>query len=309
MCAENPSRGCAAARCRQSGQALVESLVAALVLVPFVLLIVWLGKVQSLQQATIAASRLLAFECAARPGDCGQGALPPERVDELRRRVFARGDVQPLTGDRMPDPPSASERNPLWVDRAGRPLLEHPRDIGARIDLHRFDAGLSVAVSQSGGVAGNAAQLLSDLAGPGRFGLEIDRGLVDAKVQAGISASAGADFRSQLDSIALRMRANTAILTDAWSASGPYGASSDSVASRVGRGSRLLSAYETSIDLRYAPTRAFLALMGAIGLEPKADAFRYHAVDVDRVPGDRIGVLSGDQGGPGAGAGGGRGRR
>lgn len=299
MCAEKPPRTFAAARCRQAGQALVEALVAAIVLVPFALLIVWLGKIQSLQQATIAASRLLAFECAARPDDCRQADAHPELVDELRRRAFARSDLQPLTGDRMPDQAPAAERNPLWVDRANRPLIERYGDIGARIDPQGFDAGLSVAASQSGGLvgglAGDAAQLLSDLAGPGRFGLDIGEGLVDAKVQAGISASATApDFRSQLDSIALRMRANTAILTDAWNASGPYGGSADSVETRVGQGSRLLSAYESSIDARYALTRGFIALMGAIGLEPQAGAFRYHEVDVDLVPADRIGVVAAD---------------
>jgi len=46
----------------QRGQALVEALVAALVLVPLALLAVLLGKFQSMQQATIAASRTLAFE-------------------------------------------------------------------------------------------------------------------------------------------------------------------------------------------------------------------------------------------------------
>ena len=38
------------------GQALLETLVGAIVLVPLVLLVVWLGKVQTLRQATIAAS-------------------------------------------------------------------------------------------------------------------------------------------------------------------------------------------------------------------------------------------------------------
>lgn len=289
MCAEKPSASRAVARCPQSGQALVETLVAAIVLVPFVLLIVWLGKVQSIQHATISASRLLAFECAARPEDCRHGDAHPELVDKLRRRVFARADVQPLSRDRMPNDAPSSERNPLWVDRANRPLIERFSDIGARIDPAGFDAGRSVAISQAGNLTGNAAQLLSDLAGPGRFGLDIGAGLVDAKVQAGVSASATAPgFLTQLDSIALRMRANTAIVTDAWNASGPYGRAPDSVETRVGQGRRLLSAYETSIDLRYGLTRGFITSMGAIGLEPQARSFRYHDADVDVVPADRV---------------------
>jgi hypothetical protein len=264
--------------------------VAAIVLVPFALLIVWLGKVQTIQQASVAASRMLAFECAARPQDCRDGAAHPELVDELRRRAFSRTDVQPLTEDRLADDAPAAERNPLWVDRANRPLIERYSDIGARIDLQSFDAGLSLASSQGGGGVADAAGFLADQAGPGRFGLGLREGLVAARVQAGISSSAGAsDFLRQLDSIPLRMKASTAILTDAWNASGPYGGAEDSVESRVARGATVLAAWEASVDARHALTRGFVGLMGAIGLEPRADQFRYHAVDVDLVPEDRVG--------------------
>lgn len=304
MCADARPPTCAAARPRrQRGQALVESLVAAIVLVPLVLLIVWLGKIQTIQQATVAASRMLAFECAARPQDCKDGDAHPELVDELRRRAFSRVDVQALTEDRVADDAPAAERNPLWVDRANRPLIERFADIGARIDRQGFDAGLSVATSQPG--ADDAAQLLSELAGPGRFGLEIDEGLVAARVQAGVSASrSDADFRMQLDSIPLRMRATTAILTDAWNASGPYGGAEDSVETRVAQGGWLLPAYEASVDARHALTRGFIGLMGLIGLEPQAGSFRYHAVDVDLVPADRIGSEAAGQGPGGAADGG-----
>ena len=290
MCADHRPRRCAVARPRQArGQALVEVLVAALVLVPLVLLLVWLGKVHAVRQATIAASRMLAFECAARPEACRDGDAHPELVDELRRRAFSRTDVQPLTQDRIADDAPAQERNPLWVDRANRPLIERFSDIGARIDHSGFDAGLSVASSQASGGAGQAVQLLSELAGPARFGLAIGEGLVAARVQAGVSASRTAtDFSSQLDSIPLRVRATTAILTDAWNASGPYGGQPDSVEQRVAQGGGLPAAYEASIDARHLLTRGFIGLMGAIGLEPQADAFRYHEVDVDVVPADRL---------------------
>ncbi len=268
---------------------------AAIALVPFALLIVWLGKVQTIQQATVAASRMLAFECAARPQECGHGDAHPELVDELRRRAFSRTDVQPLTEDRVADEAPAAERNPLWVDRANRPLIERFADIGARIDRDGFDAGFSVATSRPQ-APGNVVELLSELAGPGRFGLEIRKGLVAARVQAGVSASRSeASFATQLDSIPLRMRATTAILTDAWNASGPYGGAADSLESRVRSGSSLLPAHEASIDARYALTRGFIGLMGLIGLEPQADAFRYHQVDVGQVPADRLGVQAGEE--------------
>jgi len=273
----------------QAGQALVETLVGAVVLVPLAVLVIWLGKVMTIDQATVAASRILAFECAARPDDCARAAEHPELVEELRRRAFSRLDAPVLTAERLGDAPSTSERNPLWTDRANRPLLQRFSDVGARVDAEHFDAGVSLAGSRGGAAASNALELVTTLAGPGRFGLAIDGGLVAARVQANVSASPGAiSFARQLDSIALRMKAQTAVLTDAWTAIGPYGGDDRSVESRVERGQRLPQLLETAIDARYRPTLALIDVMGAVGLEPEAGAFRYHAIDVDVVPPDRL---------------------
>lgn len=269
----------------------MEVAVGALALVPLVLLVIWLGKIQSIQQAGIAASRALAFECTVRPDDCSNASAHPELADEIRRRVFSRVDVPLLTLDRVSGTMSAADRNPLWVDRANRPLIERFSDIGARIDVESFDAGQAVAKARAGTLAADPASLLDGLAGPGRFGLDSQGGLVNARIQVGVSSSARADgFRAQLDAIPLRVKANTAVLTDAWNAWGPYGDDSRSVESRVGQGRRLLGVYESSLDVRYALTRGAIALMGAIGLEPAADDFRYHEIDVDLVPSDRIGT-------------------
>jgi len=275
---------------RQRGQALLETLVGAIVLVPLVLLTVWLGKVQSVRQATIAASRTLAFECTARPDACASADGQAVLADEIRRRVFSRIDAGVLTADRVTDDAPAAERNPLWVDRANRPLLERFGDIGVRVDRERFDAGASLAESRAGGLVADVVGFLADRAGPGRFGLDIAEGLIDAKVQANVSASRSVtDFSSQLDTIPLRVKAHTAVLTDAWNASGPYGSDPRSVDSRVAKGRQILPLYESTIDARYLPTRGFIALMNAIGLEPTGDAFNYHRADVDVVPSDRLG--------------------
>ena len=274
---------------RLRGQALVETLVAALVLVPLVLLIVWLGKVQSLRQAGIAASRALAFECTVRPDECAAAAEHPELVDELRRRAFSRIDVPVLTLDRVADGAPARERNPLWTDAGARALIERFGDIGARVDFEAFDAGRSLARSRAAGLADDALGLLEERAGPGRFGLPLDGGLVNARVQIGVSRSAPDDrFATQLNAIPLRLRAHTAVLTDAWNASGPYGPDAHSVEARTALGQRL-GAYEATLDARYAPTRGFISLMDAVGLEPAAGRFRYHQADADAVPADRIG--------------------
>ena len=87
----------------QGGQALVEVLVVAIALVPLAVLIVLLGKYQTMQSASIAASRSLAFECAVHPASC-RAPDPSPLVDVVRARHF--------------------DGQPLWRDRAGRPLLE-----------------------------------------------------------------------------------------------------------------------------------------------------------------------------------------
>lgn len=275
-----------------AGQALTECLVASIALVPLVLLTLWLGKVDALRQAGIAASRLLAFECTVRPDACKRVAEHPELADELRRRVFSRPETPVLTADRVSG--QTGEHHPLWVDRANRPLLERFSDIAIQIDQPRFDAGGAVAEGRAGALTGAGVHLTDALAGPGRFGLDVANGLFDARVQIGVTPGARADgFRSQLDSIPLRMRAHTAILTDAWNASGPEGAAPDSVQSRVAAGGSLPQLHEATLDARHALTRGLISAMGAIGLEPAADRFRYRVIDVDRIPADRLGRAEG----------------
>ncbi|MCX7272041.1 MAG: hypothetical protein NTV19_02270, partial [Burkholderiales bacterium] len=77
----------------QRGQALLESFVALLALVPLLLAVLWLGRVLALRQASIEASRLLAFECTVRPQACADPAAQARLADEARRRVFSRVDA------------------------------------------------------------------------------------------------------------------------------------------------------------------------------------------------------------------------
>ena len=270
----------------QRGQALVEALVAALVLVPLALLAVLLGKFQSMQQATIAASRTLAFECTVRPSACAESASHAMLADEVRRRHFGRIDREILSDDVLDDGAPATERNPLWSDRRGRPLLERFADVGVALGAPRFDAGRSTAVGRASGAA---AGLLDRLAGPARFGLEMTAGLADARVLVRVSpGEAGNEQLSRLDSLPLAMHARAAVLTDAWHASGPYGDAGHRVEARVERGSRLDPVHEAQITIGYQLTRWALELMDLAGLEPAASSFAPHHVDVDLVPADRI---------------------
>lgn len=271
----------------QRGQALVEALVAAVALVPLAMLVVLLAKLQSMQQATIAASRTLAFECTVRPEDCSDASARVSLADDTRRRHFGRIDREILTADRIDDAAPVHERNALWTDRRGVTLLERYADVSIAVAPARFDAGVSTAAGRAGG---DAALLLDRLAGPSRFGLSIDGGLAASEVRVRVSPSAVGNERfARLDSLPLLMRARTALVTDAWNASGPYGSAAHTVQSRVDAGRRVDPVHELAFRAGYQLTRWSMQLMDTAGLEPHASAFRPHQIDVDRVPADRIG--------------------
>lgn len=270
----------------QQGQALIEALVAASALVPLLLLVVLLGKFQSMQQATIAASRTLAFECTVRPEDCREASARVALAEEARRRHFGRIDREILTDDVLDDASPEDERNALWSDRRGRALLERYADVSIAVAPSRFDAGRSTAIGRA---AGDAGSLLDRLAGPSRFGLSIDDGLAVSEVLVRVSPGEtdNGNLR-RLDSLPLVMRARTALLSDAWNASGPYGGAAHTVQSRVEAGQRVDAVHEAAFRAGYQLTLWSMRLMDAAGLEPRASSFRPHETDVDRVPADRI---------------------
>ncbi len=271
---------------RQRGQALVETLVAALVLVPLALLAILLGKYQAMQQAAIAASRTLAFECTVRPQACADPAAQRRLADEVRQRHFGRIDRPIRSDDVLADPVPVAERNALWADRRGQPLLERFGDVGIVLAAPSFDAGRSTAIGRA---AGGAASLLDRVAGPARFGLSMTGGLFEAGVRVRASSSETVDHRfARLDGIPLVLQARAAIVADAWNASGPYGSAADRVQARVEQGSRLDPVHQAQIAVGYQLTRWTLGLMELAGLEPGAAAFTPQRIDVDRVPADRI---------------------
>ncbi|HRO62126.1 MAG TPA: hypothetical protein PK177_23720, partial [Burkholderiaceae bacterium] len=133
---------------RQAGQALVETLVLGIALVPLAVLVVLLGKYQSIQSATVAASRSLAFDCAVRPQACSDPVASGWLAESLRARHFSRLDTQPSSGER------AAGMRALWHDRTGRPLLEQFTDVGAAVTAQRFDAGLGTALGRAASAPG-----------------------------------------------------------------------------------------------------------------------------------------------------------
>ena len=276
MCAE-PRRA------RAHGQALVELLVALIALLPLFFGMAWLAKVIDMQQATIAAARALAFECTVRPDACRDADGHPELAVETRRRFFAAHRIGLRSDDAATGVPGAAERNALWVDRGGNALLERFEDVTASVGPARFDSPLAFAAGQG------AADLVSWLGGPGRFGLQLDGGFFEARVETVVSRSAPADgWVSRLMSMPLSLGARLTILSDAWNASGPYGDAADSVETRVAAGARLPVA-DPLIDAGWLAVRGLLAVADFLQVEPSASSLRWHEVDVDLVPPDRLG--------------------
>ena len=93
----------------------------------------------------------------------------------------------------------------------------------------------------------------------------------------------------QVSRTSISSEATFPLRPDAWTATAAQTEDEDSVRHRVDRGQRLAGGAEDALALAYATTRAMLRATGLAGLEPQADAFRYHEIDVDLVPDDRIG--------------------
>jgi hypothetical protein len=280
------------ARADQAGQSLVETLVAAIVLLPLLLLVMYLGKLQTVQQSTLAASRSLAFECQISFDACakmtGATATSTELGDELRRRHFMNTSVGIHSNEYASDSASSVERQSLWKDHRGNPLIGSYADIGFRVDPDVFNAGSGIVGSSGSKIANNAMDLVSSIAGPARFGLDWQGGLIDAKVQAQLSKSNPVNaLVASLDPMPLTMRSHTAILTNAWNASSPDGSDVNSTQTRVDKGKKL-PLIESVIDAMYLPTQLLIQFAEGAKLESNGSSFKYHEVDVKKIPADRL---------------------
>lgn len=257
------------ARRREDGQAIIEFLVAALAMVPLFILIPLIGKYLDMKHSSIAASRALAFECTVRYEDCADLNRHPSFADEIRMRFFA-GNAQSVLSNDRPERDEVAMGNPLWVDRRGRPLLERYSDVGVRADARTLSTP-------------GALRTASNFFGPGRMGLEMERGLFDARVQVNVAArDGGADFLSQLDSLALNMQFHTAVLTDAWSARDP-GRRGDrcnperrTVAGRASEASLCMIEVRGLDQTIYLPGATLVEPLSRVLLESNAGDFDFH---------------------------------
>jgi hypothetical protein len=269
------------------GQALVEFLVAMMVLIPLFFGMGWVAKILDIQAATHQAARDLAFECAQIGASCPSMVVPTLMQPVLQRRHFS---------DQSPERDGAASKARLpvfWQDRRGAPLLEHFDDVAISLERQHFNSPLAFARGQEAQALPGAVSLLSDLGGPGRFELDIQGGLFRAQVQTAIARGASrTGWLSELTAMPIQAHSRVAILVDSWSASRPYGPLADSVETRVRAGMRLPTVVERSLNAAWLPVRGVLVVADWLGLESRGGDLRWHEVDVDLLPPDRLGPPS-----------------
>jgi hypothetical protein len=251
-----------------SGQALMETLVAMLAFMPLLLSMVWLARHLDHQQMAIMAVREAAFQCPGGVADCNR-----------------RSDALPTTLQAL-----SQARAVPWADPTGRSGPPRIPEMQVSRESLRFDAPLAYVGGSAQRVIPGALSLLTDLAGPSRFGLDLESGLVrtTVRISAGADAQDGRfDWASAFG--VWRLEARLALLTDDWMARSPEGPAADTVRSRVDRGQQL-PGLEPVVRAGWWPVRGLLQIAELLGLESSAQHFTPGQVDVDLLPPDRRGL-------------------
>lgn len=275
---------------RASGQSLVETLVVCLALVPLVYLGVWLGRVADIQLATGNAARLLAFDCVYRFQQCQDLTASPDLVERVRVHAMSNDRREVLSMDQLENTPSIHQSKPLWEHR-GQHLLEKFSDVAGANQKESFDGPAGIIAGRNNTAVVDVTEHLSNLAGPGRFGLAIYDGFQKSFVQATLSPSAPSLTQGQrLDVIPLQLTRHVALLSDGWTSTGAKNGRADSTAVRVAQGQQLpiaSAALEQLLRASYSGTRAAMRLAQGLGLEDQGDQFNWHEIDVTVLPNTR----------------------
>ncbi len=237
------------------GQALVEFLGLALVLVPFLLLMPMIAKYQDIAHATEMAARYVAFDATVRNEATGGWKPNDQLAGEVQRRYFSNPAAPIKTNDTPGD--FKAHQNLFWRDPLDNALIRSFND----------DIAVSYGESRSGdrsaGYSGGSdgtpflGNSLLSLDAPGVF-----RGNVSVSV-ANLPESLVGPTKSYdgLKNINLTIRRHTALVPDAWTA-----ANADAITDRLGA------------------TRAALINPGSL-LEPMSTVVNAGAVIMEGLPG------------------------
>lgn len=262
---------------RMRGQALIEFIVLALVLVPFFLLLPMIAKYQDIAHQTTLASRYVAFDAAVRNDASGGWKSSAQLAGEVRRRFFSNPAAAVKTDDVPGD--FKADQNLFWRDPLDHALIRSFDD----------DIGVSFGESASGdrNAGFRSASDGTPFANHQALGLQprgIFRGNVHVTV-ANLPASLSGPTKSyeRLKSIDLTIDRHTDLAIDAWTA-----ADADAVASHLndpvvnpGVALKPLSVLiDPAVGLMESPASLCLS-----GCGPKLGRLDYWR---DAVPADRV---------------------
>jgi hypothetical protein len=272
---------------RETGQALVETLLVGMVFsLAIGLILVW-AKLQSIDQGAVSVARASAFECASSRHVCESDSTRQALSRAILGRTIGGTDRQVLSGDALAEGAPEAVIRPFWRGLDGRAMVQEPGGLTVYRQAMQFDAGLAVAERASG--RGDAAGALLSEVGPVRFGLDPRAGLhlsgLSFKVSALWPGRSSAGLGRDLE---FGFHGRAALLSDAWNASAVTGDPADSVESRVMHARRLEPAIEAAISIGHQLTRTHLKVLSRVGLEPLGNAFSPGSIDVSIVPADRV---------------------
>lgn len=200
-----------AASAPQCGQALIEFLVLALVLIPLFLLIPMVGKYQDIGIATQLASRYLAFEAMTHNDSVGEWTPESNLANDVRRRFFSNPSAPIKTGDTAGD--FKADQNPLWRDPVDEALI---RSFNSDITI---SFGSAVATKHQDGFSNASDERPFVLYSP--LSLQA-RGTYTAGVTVDIaSLPAGLSAYEPFDQLHLKMTRRTTVLLDHWAGRDP----------------------------------------------------------------------------------------
>lgn len=248
-------------RCGARGQAMVETLVALLVVVPLWIGIFYVSRWHDLQHAAIAAARHAAFETWV-----AAGTVDPAQVEALtRRRIFSDDPARFVAA--APGAAQAGEARPLWQDSRGARLVAAP--------------GPSVAVGRTAQPeeVAEAERFAFGLIGPARslggppFDLQRDaaRG-----VTVTVPVAHAADLPAPIGGLRFDLVERRQLLVDPWASAAPV------------QVERRTAALSTSAALQ-ALVRPLEPLRWAVStVEPAFARLCLGRIESDVVPEDRV---------------------
>lgn len=196
---------------RQDGQALTEFLVAAVALIPLLLLIPVIAKYQDMAHATQMASRYVAFEAMTRNDAVSTWKSEGELAAEVRRRFFSNSNAPIKTGDTAGN--FLAHQNLFWRGPNGAALINN------------FDTDVAVSF----GAGNNATHAGAFSAGsdgtPFVLRSEYDlqaRGVYTVNVSVAVAnLPTGLRHYQPFDQINLRIARSTSVVVDPWTSNSP----------------------------------------------------------------------------------------